>query len=116
LSVGSPESLLRRSASGVEFRSPPLPWAHIGRLPLDVAGAEGGGWVAVDIRLMHGSVGVGVLNLVGDAFVASALVAPSDDVQKVFLRIDSFSAAGDFIVRNWDEESPSEGVLAGFCG
>ena len=38
-------------------------------------------------------------------------IAPSDDAQTVFLGVSSFAAAGVVIVRNWDEEFPSEGVL-----
>ena len=28
----------------------------------------------------------------------------------MYLRVDLFAAAGDFIVRNWDEKSSSEGI------
>ena len=73
--------------------------------------ASGGGWISADIRVTHGNVELGVLNREGVEFVASSLVAASDDVQTVNLRLRSLAAAGDLVLRNWEERSSSQGVL-----
>ena len=72
MTLASDAGSLEPSASGVVFRSVPSPWAYIGRMPLDAACIEGGGWVAADIRVTQGAVGVGVLNRKGDDFLVSA--------------------------------------------
>ena len=102
---------LEPSASGVAFRSTPDPWAYIGRMPLLAGCIQGGGWVAADVRVTHGTVGVGVLNRKGDDFLVRGSTAASDDIQTIFLRLDLFAAAGDLILQNWDEKSSSEGIL-----
>jgi hypothetical protein len=113
MTLASPGGSLQPTASGVAFRSAPEPWSYIGRMPLLAGCIEGGGWVAADIRVTRGTIGVGVLNRKGDAFLVSESVAFSDDIQTVFLPLDSFAAAGDLIVRNWDEKLSSEGVVQG---
>lgn len=102
--------LLKASASGVAFRSAPKPWAYIGRMPLLAECTEGGGWVAADVRVTHGTVGIGVLNRNDNDFLAITSVATSNDIQTILLRIDSFTEAGDLILQNWDG-SFSEGLV-----
>jgi hypothetical protein len=111
MTPGSKGSSLQPSASGVVFHSAPDPWSYIGEIPLDVGCMEGGGWVAAEIGVTHGTASVGVLNRKGDAFVASTAVAATDNIKTVFLRLDSFAAAGDFVLKNWDEKTSSEGIL-----
>jgi hypothetical protein len=107
----SEASSLEPAPSGVLFHSPPIPWAYIGRMPLEAACTEGGGWVAVNLRVTRGTIGVGVLNRRGDDFVASASVAPTEKVQTVYLRIESFAATSDLIVRNWEGQSSADGLI-----
>jgi hypothetical protein len=52
-----------------------------------------------------------VLNDKSDELLTSAPEAPSENVQTVFLPLDSFAAAGDLVERNWDQRSISEGVV-----
>jgi hypothetical protein len=111
MTLGSEGASLQPGASGVAFRSAREPWAYIGRMPLLAGCIQGGGWVAADIRVTHGTAGVGVLNRKGDDFLVQRSAEIGDAVQTVFLRLDSFAAAGDVILRNWDESSSSEGVL-----
>ena len=110
MTLAAEGSELQLSTSEAKFRSLPQQWAYIGRLPLDGGCIQGGGWVAADIRVTRGSVGVGVLDRSGD-FLTSGSAKASDDVQTIFLPIDKFAATGDLILRNWDENSSSEGVL-----
>ena len=109
--LGAPGMSLQSSAAGVMFRSLPDPWSYIGRMPLDVWCIPGGGWVAADVRVTHGSVGVGVLNRKGDDFLVRAPAAIGDEVQTIFLRLNSFASAGDLVLQNWDENSSAEGIL-----
>ena len=112
MTPASPAAIsLQPTAAGVVFRSAPQPWAYIGRIPLHVDCMQGGGRVAADIRVIHGFVGVGVLNRKGDDFLASGSAASSDQVQTIVLPLNSFAAAGDLILRNWDQASSSDGVL-----
>jgi hypothetical protein len=111
MTLGSRGASLLPNASGVEFRSAPDPWSYIGRMPLLAGCIQGGGWVAADVHVMHGTVGIGVLNRKGDDFLVSDTAIAGDTVQTVFLRVASFAAAGDLVVRNWDEPSSSEGTL-----
>ena len=111
MTLGAEGAFLRPTSSGVAFRSLPDPWAYIGRMPLDAGCVAGGGWVAADIRVTRGAVGIGVLNRNGDEFLVQSAGEIVDGLQTVFLRLDSFAAAGDLVLRNWDEKSPSEGVL-----
>ena len=111
LTLGAAGASLQPSASGVAFRSLPDPWAYIGRMPLDAGCIPGGGWVAADIRVTQGAVGVGVLNRKGDDFLVQRAANNQDGIQTIFLRLDSFAAAGDLILRNWDGVSPSEGLI-----
>src|SRR6185437_10922547 len=97
--------------SGMAFRSTPQAWAYIGRMPINAKCVVGSGWVAADIRVARGTAGVGVLNKEGNAFLVQRSVTPDDATQTIFLPIDSFSNAGDFIVRNWADNSASEGVI-----
>ena len=99
------------SASGVAFRSAPVAWGYIGRMPLEAGCIEGGGWLAADINVTHGIVGVGVLNRKGDDFLVRAPTSIGDEVQTVFLRLDSLASAGDLVLQNWDENSSAEGTL-----
>jgi hypothetical protein len=99
------------SASGLAFRSAPVAWDYIGRMPLEVGCIEGGGWLAADINVTHGTVGLAVLNQKGDDFLASAAAASEDEAQTVFLRLDSFASAADLVLQNWDENSYAEGTL-----
>ncbi len=101
----------RPGTASVAFRSPPDPWAYIARMPLLAGHAAGGGWVAADLRVTHGAVGVGVLNRKGDDFLIRGATVVSDDTQTIFLRLDSFAAASDLVLQNWDEKSASEGIL-----
>jgi hypothetical protein len=105
--------LLQPSASGVAFRSLPQAWIYVGRMPLNAGCIDGGGWIAADIHVKQGKVGVGVLSRKGDDFVVIGSAAASDNVQTIFLRLDSFAAAGDLVLRNWDEKASSEGILEG---
>ena len=57
------------------FRSLSDPWGSIGRMPLDAGCIPGGGWVATNVRVTQGSVGVGVLNRKGDDFLVRAPTA-----------------------------------------
>ena len=102
---------LEPSASGVIFRSAPDPWSYIGRMPLLAGCIPGGGWVAVDIRVTQGTVGLSVLDREGNEVLASAPAAARDNIQTVFLRLRSFAAAGDLVLRNWNKRSSSEGIL-----
>ena len=111
MTVGSEGSSLQPSASGVTFRSIPAAWAYIGRMSLDAGCIEGGGWIAVDLSVTKGMVGVGVLDQAGDDFLVQRSATTGNGTQTVFLRLDSFAAAGDLILRNWDGEFISEGVL-----
>jgi hypothetical protein len=106
-SAGAPQP----STQGVAFSSATKPWAPIGRMSLFAGCIEGGGWVVVDIRVTHGTVGIEVENVAGDGTLARTSVAPSNDVQTMFLRVDSFVAAGDFVVENWDNGSAAEGAV-----
>lgn len=101
----------RPGTPGVAFRSPPDPWAYIARMPLLAGHAAGGGWVAADVRVTHGVVGVGVLNRKGEDFLVRGATVISDDIQTIFLRLESFAAASDFVLQNWGEKSSSEGIL-----
>ena len=111
MTPGSEGASLQAGTPGVVFRSAPDPWAYIGRMPLDAGCIPGGGWVAADIRVTHGSVGVGVLNRKGDDFLVRAPTSIGDEVQTIFLRLDSFASAGDLVLQNWDENSSAEGTL-----
>jgi hypothetical protein len=111
MTIGSPGASLQANASGVTFRSAPAPWAYIGRMPLLAGCLDGGGWIAADMNLTHGTAGIGVLNHKGDDFLDSDSVVASDKIQTIVLRVDSFAAAGDLVLRNWDEKSSSEGIL-----
>ena len=79
---------MRSTASGVAFRSLPDPWAYIGRMPLNAGCNAAGGWVAADIRVAHGAVGVGVLNRNGDDFLVQSAGEIVDGLQTIFLRLD----------------------------
>jgi hypothetical protein len=92
--------LLQQSADGVTFRSIPQPASYIGLLPLNIACIDAGGWIAADIRVTHGAVGVGVHNRTGDDFIALQSVPPDNAGRSTFLRLDSFADAGDLVVRN----------------
>ena len=111
MTVGVAGASLRPSAPGVAFRSLGKPWAYIGRMRLNAGCIKGGGWIAVDVLVTHGTVGVGVLKRNGVEFLMQRPVARSDTMQTIFLRLDSFAAAGDLVLRNWDSEYPSEGVF-----
>ena len=74
----------------------------------------GGGWVAADIRVTHGPSVVGVLNRKGDDFLVSGLAVNQENTQTIFLRLDSFAAAGDLILRNWDETPLRKGFFRQF--
>jgi hypothetical protein len=80
-------------------------------MPLEVGCIEGGGWLAADINVTRGIVGVGVLNRKGDDFLVRAPTSIGGEVQTVFLRLDSLASAGDLVLQNWDENSSSEGTL-----
>ena len=99
------------SASGVAFRSAPVAWGYIGRMPLEAGCIEGGGWLAADINVTRGIVGVGVLNRKGDDFLVRAPTSIGGEVQTVFLRLNSLASAGDLVLQNWDENSSAEGTL-----
>jgi hypothetical protein len=111
ITLGSHGASLLPGASGIAFHSAPDPWSYIGRMPLLAGCIKSGGWVAADIRVTNGEVGLGVLNRKGDDFLVQRAGEITDGVQTIFLRLDSFAAAGDLILRNWDESSSSEGVL-----
>ena len=108
---GSEGASLQAGTPGVVFRSAPDPWAYIGRMPLDAGCIPGGGWVAADIRVRQGAVGLGVLNRKGDDFLVRAPTSIGDEVQTIFLRLDSLASAGDLVLQNWDENSSAEGTL-----
>ncbi len=108
---GSQGASLQQGASGLSFRSGREPSSDIGRMPLLVGCVKGGGWIAADIRVTRGTVGVRVLNRNGDRGIVQRSAEIGDAVQTVFLRLDSFADAGDFILENWDQSSASEGIL-----
>lgn len=111
MALGAEGASLQSSASGIAFRSLPDPWAYIGRMPLTAGCLEGGGWVAADIRVTRGIVGIGALNRSGDEFLVQRSAEAGDAVQTVVLPLDSFAAAGDLVLLNWNERSISEGIL-----
>lgn len=96
---------------GLTFRSLSMPWSYIGQMPLRAECIRGGGWIAVDLRVTRGAIGIGVLNHKGDSFLTRVSVLPSEKTQTIVLPIASFGAAGDLTLQNWNQDSPSEGVL-----
>jgi hypothetical protein len=102
--------LLAPNASGVAFRSAPEPWSSIGQMPLLAGCLAGGGWVAVDVLVTHGVIGIVVLNREGGGLLVGGSAASSSNIQTVYLRLNSFAGTGDLVLRNWMRSS-TEGVL-----
>ena len=105
-------SSLSPNAIGVVARSAPVPWIYIARLPLhtDCEVTDGQGWIGVDVRVIRGTIGIGVLNQAGDNFMVGKLLGPSKSFQTVFLRLASLNV-GDLIIRNGGENESSESVV-----
>jgi hypothetical protein len=109
------DRMMQSSANSVQHegdrvigRSPPIPWAYIGKLDIQSACMASGGWVVVDLRVNKGQIGVGVLNRAEDNFLVRRFVAPSDNFQSVYLPMGSYREAGGFIVQNGDMRISSE--------
>ena len=106
MTLAAEGSALQVSASGAKFRSLAKPWAYIGRISLHAGCILGAGWVAVDIRVAHGTVGVGVLNRKEDDFLVSGSAKIDKDSQTIVLPVNSFAEAGDFILREIGTRNP----------
>ena len=59
-------------------------------MPLLARCIEGGGRVAADIQVSHGTAAIGVLDGKGESPLTSVSVAKSDKMQTIFLRLNSF--------------------------
>jgi hypothetical protein len=106
--IPSSASSIQHEGDRVIGRSPPIPWAYIGKLDLEAACIASGGWVAIDLRVNKGQIGVGVLNRGEDNFLVRRFIAPRDDVQSVYLPVESYHEAGGFIVQNGERAAESE--------
>lgn len=98
---------------GLVARSAPVPWAYIARLPLhiDCGVTDDQGWISVDVHVIRGTIGIGVLNQMGDDFIVRSFLTSSKDFQTIFLPLPSFKDAEDLIVQNGDENRASEGIF-----
>jgi hypothetical protein len=99
---------LRREDGNLIGRSQPMPWTYIGRLDLGASCVAGGGWVAVDLRVNSGAIGIGLLNRAGDNFLVRRFITPSKNFQSVYLPVESYREAGRFIVQNGETGVSSE--------
>ena len=90
------------------------PWSYVARMPLLVDSIHGGGWVAADIQVARGTVGVGVLNRKGDAFLTSGSAGATEKPQTILLWVDLFCSAGDLVLRNWTRNPPQKACLERF--
>ena len=79
---------LEQRQSGMAFRSATEAGSQVGQMPLLASCIAGGGWVAADLRVTHGTARLGVLNRIGDDYLATGSAAAGEHTQTVFLRLD----------------------------
>lgn len=111
MKVGAQGAVLQVRGDRVAFRSAPQAWSYIGEMPLHLGCMSGGGWIAVDIKVDHGTASAGVLYRGSQNFIVEHPVKTGRDSQTIFLRLNSFADAGDLIIRNWSDDSASGGVI-----
>jgi len=113
MDLADSRAVLSFGTASVVARSAAIPWAYIGRLQLHTDCARSGdqGWVSVTLRVSRGTIGIGALNRARDDFLVRSFLEPSKEFQTIFLFLNSFRDASEFIVQNGEGNTVSESVI-----
>jgi hypothetical protein len=65
----------------------------------------------VTLRVSRGTIGIGALNRARDDFLVRSFLEPSKEFQTIFLFLNSFRNASEFIVQNGEGNTVSESVI-----